>query len=258
MRDQRIRRQKRRGGVFRRRPFLEIDRLRQAIAARALARERRQMRAATERVAPIARQRADIHAAAAFDLRRRAVVRRRQQPQRIDFDRADFGRRAFSGARVFVKFFAAIFERGIIRRALLDCAGVARQQRLDFAAQIRRRRGAAQDLAFRVVGCGLDAKANDGAIGLFAGKRESQKPCRAPDGDDQQAVRQRIERAAVSRPRRSERFLTRATIRAEETPRGLLSGKTPSVNPFDREGARLPPVRAKRASGRRRDLANQK
>ena len=34
MRDQRIRRQKRRGGVFRRRPFLEIDRLRQAIAAR--------------------------------------------------------------------------------------------------------------------------------------------------------------------------------------------------------------------------------
>ena len=36
MRDQRIRRQKRRGGIFRRRPFLEIDRLRQAMVARAL------------------------------------------------------------------------------------------------------------------------------------------------------------------------------------------------------------------------------
>ena len=165
--------------------------------------------AATQQLAQVADQAADIGAGAAFhvqaQLRRRVAatqvvqqVGRRLQLEQVHVDLALLDFHHLAAARLGVQRLAAALERRVDRRALADAAGELAQGRVDAVDGEFRHRALAQKLPFGVVGVGGRAQAGDGVVGLARAKQAAGDLGGLAEADRQQAGGERIQAAGMA------------------------------------------------------------
>ena len=155
--------------------------------------DRRAPQLGAVRVAEVGDQRAHVRAGRALDRERRAVVLAPQLLEAVDGDRPLVEHDLLPRPRALVGALAVDLDRAVGRRALQQLAG--RQLR-----RVGRHAPGLDDLALGVAGRRRRAEPRDRLIGLRQRHEVALDARRAPDEDEQQAGRERVERAGVPDP----------------------------------------------------------
>ncbi len=142
------------------------------------------------RVVQVGDQRAHVGARRALDREGRELVVARELLEAGDLDLALGDLDDLAGAGAGVGALAVDLDRGVDRRALGDAAGRQRERLLGHLPR--------RDLALRVAGRRRVAEPRDGLVALGQLHQEALDPRPAADEDEQQAGRERVQRARVA------------------------------------------------------------